>query len=194
MDKKIIEKNPYFFFYFITIIFLNKPVISIDDSDLLIDRVFMTAVKKSNYNKVEEMLDKDAAVNYKDSQNLVALSYALLNDDRKMFNLLVSNGANTKVTILNKTSLLIYYVNIQKYSLIEDLIKSGIDLNFQDKLGMTALMHGIEKGNVNAVNLLLREAFDRGLTDFSGQTIFDYADSSRNLLIKKLVKSLNASN
>ncbi len=194
MDKKIIEKNPYFFFYFITIIFLNKPVISIDDSDLLIDRVFMTAVKKSNYNKVEEMLDKDAAVNYKDSQNLVALSYALLNDDRKMFNLLVSNGANTKVTILNKTSLLIYYVNIQKYSLIEDLIKSGIDLNFQDKLGMTALMHGIEKGNVNAVNLLLREDFDRGLTDFSGQTIFDYADSSRNLLIKKLVKSLNASN
>ena len=194
MDKKIIEKNPYFFFYVITIIFLNKPVISIDDSDLLIDRVFMTAVKKSNYNKVEEMLDKDAAVNYKDSQNLVALSYALLNDDRKMFNLLVSNGANTKVTILNKTSLLIYYVNIQKYSLIEDLIKSGIDLNFQDKLGMTALMHGIEKGNVNAVNLLLREDFDRGLTDFSGQTIFDYADSSRNLLIKKLVKSLNASN
>ena len=194
MDKKIIEKNPYFFFYFITIIFLNKPVISIDDSDLLIDRVFMTAVKKSYYNKVEEMLDKDAAVNYKDSQNLVALSYALLNDDRKMFNLLVSNGANTKVTILNKTSLLIYYVNIQKYSLIEDLIKSGIDLNFQDKLGMTALMHGIEKGNVNAVNLLLREDFDRGLTDFSGQTIFDYADSSRNLLIKKLVKSLNASN
>ena len=74
----------------------------------------MTAVKKSNYKKVEEMLDKDAAVNYKDSKNLVALSYALLNDDKKMFNLLVSNGANTKVTIVNKTSLLIYYVNMHQ--------------------------------------------------------------------------------
>ena len=194
MNKKIIEKKPYFFFFFITIIFLNKPVISVDDSDVLIDRVFMTAVKKSNYKKVEEMLDKDAAVNYKDSQNLVALSYALSNDDRKMFNLLVSNGANTKVTILNKTSLLIYYVNIQKYSLIDDLVKSGIDLNFQDKLGMTALMHSIEKGNVNAVNLLVRENFDKDLTDFSGKTIFDYADFSRNLLIKKLIQSLNISN
>ena len=194
MNKKNTEKKPYIFFLLLTIIFFYKSVASIDDSDLLIDRVFMTAVKKSNYKKVEEMLDKDAAINYKDSQNLVALSYALLNDDRKMFNLLVSNGANTKVTILNKTSLLIYYVNIQKYSLIEDLIKSGIDLNFQDKLGMTALMHSIEKGNVNAVNLLVRQNFDKDLTDFSGKTIFDYVDSSRNLLIKKLVKGLNVSN
>ena len=59
---------------------------------------------------------------------------------------------------------------------------------------MTALMHSIEKGNVNAVNVLLRENFDKNLTDFSGKTIFDYADSSRNLLIKKMVKTLNISN
>ena len=194
MNMKLIEKKPYFFFFFITIIFLNKPVISIDDSDILIDRVFMTAVKKSNYKKVEEMLDRDAAINYKDSQNLVALSYALLNDDRRMFNLLVSSGANIKVTILNKTSLLIYYVSNQKHSLIVDLVKAGIDLNFQDKLGMTALMHSIEKGNVNAVNLLVRENFDKDLTDFSGKTIFDYAESSRNLLIKKMISSLDVSN
>ena len=194
MNKKNIKKKPYIFFFLAIIFLFNRPVASLDDSDVLIDRVFMTAVKKSNYNKVEEMLDKDAAVNYKDSENLVALSYALLNDDRKMFDLLVASGANTKVTILNKTSLLIHYVNNQKYSLIEDLVKSGVNLNFQDKLGMTALMHSIEKGNVNAVNLLIRENFDKDLTDFSGKTIFDYADSSRNLLIKKLIKNLNTSN
>ena len=73
MNKKIIEKKPYIFFFFVIFFFLNKLVFSIDDSDLLIDRVFMTAVKKSNYKKVEEMLDKDAAVNYKDSQNLLKL-------------------------------------------------------------------------------------------------------------------------
>ena len=161
MNKKNIKKKPYIFFFLAIIFLFNRPVASLDDSDVLIDRVFMTAVKKSNYNKVEEMLDKDAAVNYKDSENLVALSYALLNDDRKMFDLLVAGGANTKVTILNKTSLLIHYVNNQKYYLIEDLVKSGVNLNFQDKLGMTALMHSIEKGNVNAVNLLIRENFDK---------------------------------
>lgn len=194
MNKKNIKKKPYIFFFLVIIFLFNKPLAALDDSDVLIDRVFMTAVKKSNYNKVEEMLDKNAAVNYKDSENLVALSYALLNDDRKMFDLLVAGGANTKVTILNKISLLIYYVNNQKYSLIEDLVKSGVNLNFQDKLGMTALMHSIEKGNVNAVNSLIRENFDKNLTDFSGKTIFDYAGSSRNLLIKKLIENLNASN
>ena len=66
MNKKNTEKKPYIFFLLVTIIFFYKSVASIDDSDLLIDRVFMTAVKKSNYKKVEEMLDKDAAINYRD--------------------------------------------------------------------------------------------------------------------------------
>ena len=52
---------------------------------------------------------------------------------------------------------------------------------------MTALMHSIEKGNVNAVNLLASREFDKTLTDFSGKSIFDYASFSRNLLIKKLI-------
>ena len=44
---------------------------------------------------------------------------------------------------------------MNKYSLIQDLLKSGVDPNFQDRLGMTALMHSIEKANVNAVNILI---------------------------------------
>ena len=56
----------------------------------------MTAVKKKDTKKVEEMLDKDASINYKDSSDLVALAYALSNNDKKMFRLLITNGANTK--------------------------------------------------------------------------------------------------
>ena len=165
-----------------------------DDSDILVDRVFMTAVKKKNYQKVEEMLDNDAAINYKDSENLVALAYALDNDDRRMFELLVTNGADTKQMILNRSSLLIFYVSMNRYLLIEDLIKTGIDLDFQDKLGMTALMHSIEKENVNAINILIKYKVDKEITDFSGKTIFDYSDLSRNLLIKRLIQSLDGVN
>ena len=78
--------------------------------------------------------------------------------------------------------------------MIEDLLKSGIDPNFQDRLGMTALMHSIEKSNVNAVNILIKQDFDKEVTDFSGKTIFDYAALSRNLLIKKMIQSLNSRN
>ena len=167
---------------------------SIEDSEILVDKVFMTAVKKKNYKKVQEMLDNDAAINYKDSNNLVALAYALDNEDRRMFKLLVENGANIKKIILNKSSLLIFYVSMKKFMLIEDIIETGIDINFQDRLGMTALMHSIEKENINAINLLIKHNADKELTDFSGKTVFDYVSMSRNLLVKKLIKSLEYSN
>ena len=63
-------KNHYLFIFLCILLFFltgNVNVLSVDDSDILIDRVLMTAVKKSNYKKVEEMLDKDAAINYRDS-------------------------------------------------------------------------------------------------------------------------------
>ena len=188
-------KNHYFFIFLIFItILIDKISLSVEDSDILVDKVFMTAVKKKNYKKVEEMLDNDAAINYKDSNNLVALAYALDNEDRRMFKLLVENGANTKKIILNKSSLLIFYVSMKKFMLIEDIIETGVDINFQDRLGMTALMHSIEKENINAINLLIKHNANKELTDFSGKTIFDYVSMSRNLLVKKLIKSLEYSN
>ena len=169
-------KNHYFFYFLLFIIlFTDKKSSTLDDSDILVDRVFMTAVKKKNYQKVEEMLDNDAAVNYKDSENLVALAYALDNDDRRMFELLVTNGADTKQMILNRSSLLIFYVSMNRQ-------------------GMTALMHSIEKENVNAINILIKYKVDKEITDFSGKTIFDYSDLSRNLLIKRLIQSLDGVN
>lgn len=192
---KMFIKNHYFFIFLIfTIILIDKISLSVEDSDILVDKVFMTAVKKKNYEKVKEMLDNDAAINYKDSNNLVALAYALDNEDRRMFKLLVENGANTKKIILNKSSLLIFYVSMKKFMLIEDIIETGVDINFQDRLGMTALMHSIEKENINAINLLIKHNADKELTDFSGKTIFDYLGMSRNLLVKKLIKSLEYSN
>ncbi len=188
-------KNHYFFIFLIfTTIFIDKISLSVEDSEILVDKVFMTAVKKKNYKKVQEMLDNDAAINYKDSNNLVALAYALDNEDRRMFKLLVENGANIKKIILNKSSLLIFYVSMKKFMLIEDIIETGIDINFQDRLGMTALMHSIEKENINAINLLIKHNADKELTDFSGKTVFDYVSMSRNLLVKKLIKSLEYSN
>ena len=59
---------------------------------------------------------------------------------------------------------------------------------------MTALMHSIEKVNVNAVNILSKQKINHEITDFSGKTIFDYSKLSRNLLIKKLIETSNFNN
>ena len=83
---------------------------------------------------------------------------------------------------------------MNRYSLIQDLLESGVDPNFQDRLGMTALMHSIEKANVNAVNILTKQEINEDITDFSGKTIYDYSKMSRNLLIKKIIETSNFNN
>ena len=48
----------------------------------------------------------------------------------------------------------------------------------------------IEKSNINAVGMLSRKNFDTSLTDFSGKTIFDYSNLSRNISIKRILEKL----
>ena len=48
----------------------------------------------------------------------------------------------------------------------------------------------IEKSNINAVGMLAQKDFDVSLTDFSGKTIFDYSDLSRNIALKRIIENL----
>ena len=77
--------------------------------------------------------------------------------------------------------------------MIDEIIQSGVDINFQDKMGMTALMHSVEKLNVNAVTKLVQKESNLDITDFSGKTIFDYSKNSRNIVIKKIFEDLENS-
>ena len=124
-----------------------------------------------------------------DSDGLVPIAYALANEDSKMFDLLSEAGARTNIKILDESSLLIFYINNNRRR-TDKLIEHGSDLNKQDSNGMTAMMHAIEKSNINAVGILSRKKFDVSLTDFSGKTIFDYSNLSRNISIKRIVEKL----
>ena len=53
-------------------------------------------------------------------------------------------------------------------------MKSGADIDFQDKLGRTALMNAIERSNFNAVSILISKNFDQDITDYSGKDIISY--------------------
>ena len=186
-----------FFSLFLFIIFLPFKLISLDDSDIFVDSVFISAVKKSNYDKVMNMIEeglssneKKISINALDSEKMVPLAYALKNDDLKMFKLLLKNGADPNVMILNKTSLLTYYVTNMKSRLIVEIIDSGCNINSQDKLGRTALMMAIQSTNFEAVKTLSKIKIDDELTDFSGKTILDYAEKSRDKRMFDLINEL----
>ena len=187
MNKKNIKKFSVFLYFFL----FFQYSFAVDDSDIFVEAVFFTAVKKSNYEKVIEMIERGVTTNIHDSEDMTPLAYALRNDDEKMFDLLLKNDADVNHQILKKTSLLTFYIKSKKSKLLVKLLKADADLNFQDSIGMTPMMHAIENINIDAIKLLLSidfiENLDVKITDYSGKTIFDYVENSRNNYLRKLI-------
>ena len=190
MKKKNIKKFLVFIFTFL--LFQNS--FAVDDSDIFVEAVLFTAVKKSNYEKVIEMLERGVTTNIHDSDDMSPLAYALRNDDEKMFELLLKNDADVNHQILQKTSLLTFYIKSKKSKLLTRLLRANADINFQDSIGMTPIMHAIENINIDAIKLLVgidyRDALDSEISDYSGKTMFDYAENSRNNYLKKLISDM----
>ena len=182
----MIKKNCKLISFILTLLFFNNSY-ALDDSDIFLDAVFFSAVKKSNYDKVLRMIEEGISLNIDDSDGLTPLAYALKNDDEKMFDLLISKGADINKKILDGNSHLIFYISNKRFKLIGKIFEIGANINFQDRIGRTALMNAIEKKNLNAVNILIEKDYDKEITDYSGKNVLDYANKTRDESIKKLV-------
>ena len=170
---------------------------SFEDSDIFLDSVFLSAVKNSNHEKVRNILEeslsnseKKIEIDFLDAQKMNALSYSLKNDDFKMYEILTEYGANVNKTVLNGQTILIYYISTEKTQLLKKIIESGCNLNAQDKLGRSSIMVAIESLNDHAVKVLSEHEYDINLTDYSGNTIYEYLDKIRNVRKKILYKNL----
>ena len=105
-----------------------------------------------------------------------------------MIDLLIKNDANINNVFLDKTSILMYCVMLDKNNLIDYVIEKGVDINLQDGLGRTALMIAIEKENRIAVEKIIKKNPNMEITDFSGNSIFEYINFIRDRKIKNLVE------
>ena len=190
MNKKNIKKFSVFLFFFL----FFQYSFAVDDSDIFVEAVFFTAVKKSNYEKVIEMIERGVTTNIHDSEDMSPLAYALRNDDEKMFDLLLKNDADVNQQILKKTSLLTFYIKSKKSKLLAKLLKADADVNFQDSIGMTPMMHAIENTNIDAIKIFIsydyKDNLDLNISDYSGKTIFDYVENSRNNYLKNLIYNM----
>ena len=192
MKKKNIKK----FSVFLHIFLFCQYSLAVDDSDIFVEAVLFTAVKKSNYEKVIEMIERGVTTNIQDGDDMTPLAYALRNDDEKMFDLLLKNDADINRQILKKTSLLTFYIKSKKSKLLYRILEADADVNFQDSIGMTPMMHAIENINIDAIKLLIsidyRDNLDLEITDYSGKNMFDYVESSRNNYLRKLISDMKS--
>ena len=72
--------------------------------------------------------------------------------------------------------------------IVNYLIDNGANINHQNKQGLTPAMKAAEKNNFSIVKLLLDKNIDLSISDFTGRTLREISESSRD---KRILKLLN---
>lgn len=174
---------------FIILLFFGfDKVFALVESEVFPGLVYQSALEEGNIEVIEKYLELGQSSNKKNKYNLIPLAYAVKNNSKKMIDLLIKNGANINNVFLDKTSILMYCVMLDKNNLIDYVIEKGVDINLQDGLGRTALMIAIEKENRTAVEKIIKKNPNMEITDFSGNSIFEYINFIRDRKIKNLVE------
>lgn len=171
-------------------IFAFSKTYALIESEVFPELVYQSALNEGNLEVIEMYLELGQSSTRINKKDLIPLAYAVKNNSKKMIDLLLKYDADINDTFLDKTSLLMYSIMLNRNNLIEYLIKKGVDINLQDGIGRTALMIAIEKENLIAVKTILKQNPQLDITDFSGNSIFEYVKFIRDRKIKNLVKSL----
>ena len=143
------------------------------------------AIRDNNINIIKLLIDKSANINIEDN---APLKEAISSRNIKVIELLIENGSNIDIIYENEP-LLIYFIKNRffndndKISIITKLLDKGIDINFTDKNGDSALHIAVKYTNIPIVKLLLDKGIDIDLIDNSGKTALTYAnDEIKNII------------
>jgi len=104
------------------------------------------------------------------------LNLAARKGNLEILKLLVQAGAHVNIQADDRgTSAIIDSVMAKQYSLVDDLIKAGADLNIKSKDGQTALVVAVGSNDERMVEALLKAGADPDIADSMGQTARKYA-------------------
>ena len=114
------------------------------------------------------------------------------NPNPEILRVLLNAGANLKTTNNQLSTALM--ASCQSSNIREDVVKflidSGIDINAQDKYGMTALIYASMSAESNIVKLLLSSGADVNIKDNEGKNALDYSsgDDVKKILSEAMKK------
>lgn len=148
----------------------DEPVVPVPPDPENSNKELLLASGRGQLDKVKELLDAGANVDYRDSVTYrTPLMYALGGEHLDIVNELIARGANITIPDdYGATPLHIaaYSNNVGLLKkIIDTLIAEGLDLNAQDQRGRTALHYAADGGYVNAVILLLQRGADATILD-----------------------------
>ena len=168
-----------------------------DISKLQEEISLLAACARGDLNKVEKMVDSGVDVNSSDQNQMTALHYAAMHTRDDVIKSLISRGAEVNTSDLKGGFSAIHWAVINaipKYSSTDHLegcltalSEAGCRVNATDFNYATPLHIAAQKGNRDAIQVLLRLRADPNRVDVSGRNAFDVA---KNEQIKIYMKTL----
>lgn len=150
----------------------------------------MIASEGGNFNIVEYLIQQGANINDLDEFNESALTYAVNDGNIKIIRLLVKKGADLNILDEDGTPLL-HKAVLTDSSVVQELIRLGIDPDVKNADGFTALDEAISDDEVDSVRVLLEGGADLNVIPNDGlgySLLIDAANKGNDEIVSLLIK------
>ena len=125
---------------------------------------------------LQSIIDQGADVNVTNNWNATSLMLASKIGNVDAMNVLLSAGADRTIKDAHGNAWIHYAVRGDcREEVLQSIIDQGADVNVTNNRNVTSLMLASEKGNVDAMNVLLSAGADRTIKDANGNTWIHYA-------------------
>ena len=135
---------------------------------------------------LQSIIDQGANVNITNKRNVTSLMVASKKGNVDAINVLLSAGADRTIKTVNGDTWIHYAVHGDcSKEVLQSIIDQGAHVNITNKRNVTSLMVASNKGNVDAIKVLLSAGADRTIKDVDGNTWIHYAflgDCSKEVL------------
>lgn len=157
-------------------------------SPIIKDDALLLAIVKGNKDTIDLLLKYGADINHKYEEGLTPIFFSMTQNDLSLIKHLVERGADITALDKDNNNVLSYYVRIKKYNdsvypIIKYAVEHGVNINQQNKNGLTPFISAIINNDLPLVKYLVSLGADINMKNNKGLTPLQYAIAENNLSI-----------
>ena len=134
------------------------------------------AIRYNNHHALQELLNVNADVTYKNSKHMNALHLAVLKKDIMIVKMIITYIKNVNVKTITGDTALHYACTYQLFDIIQILLKHGADPNiYEYENNLYPIYYSVIQNDIDITKLLITAGYNIQNQDIDGNTIIHYA-------------------